>query len=92
MVGLIRTLTPSNGMQFEEILSFETKNYYGIYNGAGNEFMVIGKEDTDLNIYFIDFSYCHSLDDLDRETFELCEEHIIGVSTSNKYKLQIIED
>ena len=92
MIGLIRSLSPKNGMSFEDICSFETENYYGIYNHTGEEFLIIAKEDNGMNLCAIDSHSCHSLDELDVETYTICAEHIIGVSTSQKYKFQVIED
>ena len=92
MIDLIKSLSPKNGMSFEEICSFETENFYGIYNHAGEEFLIIAKEDNEMNLYAIDSCSCHSLDELDAETYTICEEHIIGVSAAQRYKFQVIED
>ena len=92
MVGLIRSLSPKNGMSFEDICSFETENFYGIYNHYGDEFLLFAKEDSEMNLHAIDSCNCRSVDELDAETYAICEEHIIGVSTSQKYKFKIIED
>lgn len=90
MVGLKRSLAPADGTKFEDILSFETETYYGIYNTFDDEFILIAKEDIDFSAESI--RYAETLDELDDMVYNACGEHIIGVSNSSKYKLILVDD
>ena len=90
MVGLIRSLSAENSMDFDEIVSFETESYYGMYNHFNDEWIVIAKEDVEFNAARID--YASSLDELDDMVCNTtCGEHIIGVSSRSKYKLTLFD-
>lgn len=90
MVKLIRTLAPEDGMKFEDIVSFETKNYVGIWNHTGDSFVLFAKYDCQLDIMRL-FD-CESLDELDDQVYKLIGERIIGVSDSGSYKFILVEE
>lgn len=90
MVGLIRSLSAENGMDFDEITAFETESYYGMYDHFNNEWVLIAKEDVEFSAARID--YVETLDELDDMVCNTtCGEHIIGVSNKSKYKLTLLE-
>jgi hypothetical protein len=45
MVKLIRTLAPENGMAFEDVLSFETENYVGLWNHVNDTFVIFARSE-----------------------------------------------
>ena len=90
MIKLIRTLTPENGLYFCEISSFETENYIGIYNHESDRFVIMNQSDIELHL--VTLPECYTLDELDAAVYEVCQEHITGVSESSKYEFIIKED
>ena len=91
MVGLIRVLSPVNGLEFEEICSFETetKDFIGIWNHVSNSFVLVARSDSEFHLTTL--PVCNDLDQLDKAVYDVCQEHIVGVSTSSSYEI-IIED
>ena len=89
MIKLIRTLSPENGMNFEDIMSFQTTNYVGIWNHESESFVLMAEQDN----YFCVFELhnCNNLDELDNEVYKMCEEHIIGVSSESNYRILLNE-
>ena len=90
MVGLIRSLKPENEMSFEDICSFETNSYIGIWDHDYDEWILVPKEDE----HFDSSRLCsvNDLDELDKEVHLTCGEHIEGVSKYNAYKLILTKD
>lgn len=90
MIKLIRTLTPENGMKFDDICSFETETCIGIYNHATDRFVIMNQSDLGLDLTTL--PYCATLGELDDAVYEARQEHIIGVSKSSNYEFIIKED
>ena len=89
MIRLVRALALENGADFEEVCSFVTDDYIGIYDHNSNRFVMMAKSDCELNLTIL--PNCNSLDELDDAVYEECQEHIIGVSCESNYKI-ILED
>ena len=89
MIQLIRTLAPENGMHFDEICSFHTANYIGIWNPAEDKFALVAKHDAEFRL--VHLPICATLDELDSRVFAECEEHIVAVSDRSTYKLALTE-
>ena len=89
MTKLIRSLACADGTEFEEIQSFETETFYGIWINNTAAFGLIPNEDDYFDITILD--EVHSFDELEDEVFKTCGEHVIGVSISSKFKLTMIE-
>ena len=93
MIKLVRTLTPENGMDFEDILSFETENYIGIWNYGEDRYVLIPRDsDYDPEFYLHTLDECNNLDELDNAVFKICDEHIIGVSENGAYRIVLKEE
>ena len=90
MVKLIRVFAPENGMHFDEICSFETMNYIGIWNHAEDKFALVAKSDLEFNL--IHLPICDDLDELDGRVYAECDEHIISVSYNSTYEIALKED
>lgn len=87
MIKLVRTLTPENGMDFGNILSFETENYIGIWNYEEDKYVLIAKSDNEFRLYHL--SSCDTLDELDELVYQECKERIIGVSDNCNYTISL---
>ena len=90
MVKLIRTLAPENGMHFEDICSFETTNYIGIWNAAADRFALVAK--SDIEFHLIHLPQCTDINRLDELVYVKCEEHIVCVSDRSCYAISLTED
>lgn len=89
MIKLIRTLAPEDGSDFEDILSFVTESYMGVWNHGSDSFVLFAASDIELNI--TELPRCRSLDELDNAVYKACEEHIEAVSRSCAYEFKLIE-
>lgn len=89
MVKLIRSLAPENGMPFNDICSFHTMNYIGIWNFVADKFTLIAKSDIEFRA--VNLLSCESLDELDGRVYAACDEHIIGVSDRSTYSFTLTE-
>ena len=94
MIELKRTLAPVDGTPFDEICSFETDNYIGIYVGNFPEvyesgYIVMPKSDIEYSIDFIKTPT--NLEELDGIVYDNVDEHINCVSTSRCLEIKINE-
>lgn len=87
MQKVIRKLIPENNMDFENICSFETESYIGIWDQRQDNYVVIAKSDCEFWLYSL--SPCDDLEDLDNKVYDLVEQHIIGVSECSNYTFRI---
>lgn len=90
MQKVIKKLSAENDLSFEEICSFETINYLGIWNHNHDSYVVFEKSSRELWLY--EMSDCKSLEELDNLVYELTNEHITGVSDSSHYTFEIHEE
>lgn len=90
MQKVIRKLTSENNMDFEDICSFETESYIGIWDHTNDRFVMIAKSDCEFCLHPV--VLCTDLEDLDNKVYGLTNEHIIGVSESSNYTFRIDED
>lgn len=91
MIKVTRILAPENGMSTNDINSFETKNYYGIWDHSRDRFALIKKEEIEYSSEHLSKSYYDNLQEIDDEVYELIEERIIGVSDSSSFRFTINE-
>ena len=89
MIRLVRSLALENGQDFEEVYSFVTDDFIGLYDNNSDRFVFMAKSDCAFNLTVL--PRCNSLDELDDVVYEECGEHIIGVSCDSNYKI-IVED
>ena len=90
MQKVIRKLVPENNMDFEDICSFETESYIGIWDQKSEDYVVIAKSDCEFWLYPL--PPCSDLEELDNKVYDLVEEHIIGVSECLRYTFRIDEE
>ena len=91
MIKVTRILAPENGMPTNEINSFETENYYGIWDHNLDRFALIKKKEIEYSSEHLSKSYYDNLQEIDDEVYELIEERIIGVSDSSSFRFIIDE-
>lgn len=94
MIELKRVIAPADDTPFDEICSFETENYIGIYVDCLPRlyihcFLIVPKGDLEFSIEYIETP--DNLEQLDNKVFEITGEHIIGVSTSRSLEIKIDE-
>lgn len=83
MAKIITTLSADNNMDFNEICSFKTENYIGIWNHYSDAFMLMAETDTYFHASFL--PHCNNLKELDDAVFKDCDEHIIEVFEESNY-------
>lgn len=89
MKKLVRKLV-ADDVAFEDVLSFKTESYIGIWNHASDEFVLICPSDCEL--YIRTLPYCRDLQELDDSVCEEIGEHIICVSESSDYEFKLLND
>lgn len=94
MIELRRVLAPVDDTPFDEICSFETDNYIGIYVGNFPEvyeagYIIMPKNDIEYSIDFIKAP--NNLEELDSIVYDKVDEHIDCVSTSRSLEIRIDE-
>ena len=95
MIELRHVLAPVDGTPFDEICSFETANYIGIYTdffpvGSISGFVVMPRNDIEFSIIFIQAP--NNLEELDSTVYDEVDEHIESVSTSRCLNIRIVEE
>ena len=97
MIELKRVIAPADGTPFDEICSFETQSYIGIFvdyisildSFATPKFLIMPKGDCEFSIEFVESP--DNLEKLDNFVYDKTDEHIIGVSTSRSLEIKIDE-
>ena len=88
MIELKRVLAPIDDTPFEEICSFETENYIGIFVENPEKFIVVPKRG---EFEIISIGFPKSLQDMDEKTYQETGERIASVSTSRILAIKIDE-
>lgn len=91
MIKVKRILAPVNDMSFEEVNSFMTNNYIGVFTHYNGEegFVIFPLDDNEFEMSFIGLP--KTLEELDEKTFAEVEEHINTVSDSRHLDISIFE-
>jgi hypothetical protein len=87
MAKVITTIAAENGMDYDDILSFETKNYVGLWNYDADTFTIIEKSTTEF--YPRNLEYCETLQELDDMVFAKVNEHILEVFGNSSYAIRL---
>ena len=95
MIELKRILAPVDNTPFDEICSFETENYIGVFVGTfpttfTSGYVLMPKGDIEFSFAFVDEA--NALEQLDEIVFRKVDEHITAVSTSRSIDIKINED
>lgn len=89
MAKVITTIAADNGMDINEICSFRTKNYVGIWDENDALFTLVKKKCNVFAPFYLE--PCDDLKELDDMVYEECKEHIEEVFESGCYTF-IIEE
>lgn len=94
MAKVITTIAAEDGMSVEQILSFKTENYIGIWNYNDDDYILFAKTDYEFRPVFLkyDLEDCPSLKELDDMVWEECEEHILEVFDRADYTFTLEVD
>lgn len=87
MAKVITTITAEDGMDFEKIMSFNTRHYIGIYAANESTFVLLEKSSTYFEPRIL--QYCYSLKELDDVVFAECQEHIMEVFDNSDYTIEL---
>ena len=87
MAKVVITIAAENGMDFQDIMSFKTDNYIGIWDSAKGEFALLRQYSAYFEPCYL--KYVDSLGRLDDLVFEECEEHITEVFDRSDYALTL---
>lgn len=84
MVKVVRTLVPEKHIPFEDIISFKTENYTGVWNYANDAYGIFKTFDNEF--FFTYLPVCKTLEELDEAVYKECEERILFVSDRCDYE------
>lgn len=91
MIEVKRVIAAADGTPFENINSFITENYVGVFtHHEGEDVFAVFPKDGGFEMSLVPFPDC--LQELDEKIFDLVEEHIEKVSTSNNLEIKIWEN
>lgn len=92
MIKVVYTIKPENNMDITDIGSFETENYIGIYDWSYDKYALIFKSDTEFSVKYLDEGGYGDMQELDDAVMAAVGEHIVSVSDTTRYKLEIVEN
>lgn len=90
MAKVIMTIAPEDDMCFDNIMSFKTESYIGLWNNVIDKFVLMNQ--SIYNGYFEPYTLdedCENLRDLDEAVYELVDEHITEVFDHSNYKIEL---
>lgn len=87
MAKVIMTIAPEDGMCFEDILSFETENYIGIWDYGKDAFVMLRRSGRYFEPNYL--KLCENLKELDDAVAEYCDEHIVEVFDDISYSIEL---
>lgn len=88
MAKVIMTMAPDDGMSFEDIMSFKTKNHIGIWDCVKTKFMMVRESSYYFEPWYLDGCY-KNLSELDEAVYNDCTEHIEEVFDMSKYTITL---
>ena len=90
MAKIITTIAVEGEMEFDDICSFETETYIGIYSHNHNTFVVMEKSGYEFHPFMLPI--CEDLVELEDEVYKLTEEHILEAYDTSKYTFVLEKD
>lgn len=90
MAKVIMTIAPEDDMCFDNIMSFKTESYIGLWNNVADRFMLMNRSIYNgyFEPYILEENY-ENLRDLDEAVYELVDEHITEVFDHSNYKIEL---
>lgn len=91
MAKAVRTIVLENGMNVDDINSFKTENYIGIFSVPHNDFLVFCKSDNEFwpDILKYEYGAFSNFEEFDNAVYEICEEHILEAFTGSSYAITL---
>lgn len=90
MIQLRRVLAPIDGTSFDDIRSFTTEEYYGLYDFGCNQWIIFAKSDSEFSSERLGSP--DTLEELDEKVYEATAEHILSVSEDQHYNFVLVDD
>lgn len=90
MIQLKRVLAPIDGTSFDDIRSFTTEEFYGLYDYGCNQWIIFAKADSEFSSEHLGSP--DTLEELDEKVHEATGEHILSVSEDQRYMFTLIDD
>lgn len=88
MAKVIMTIAPEDGMNFDEMMSFQTENYIGIWDCASEQFALIKKSSKYFEAWYLPNEY-ETFKELDDAIYDEVEEHITEVFKESNYTITL---
>lgn len=88
MAKVIMTIAPEDGMMFENILSFKTENYVGLWDRVLDQFILMNKSGVNFEPFYLNGIY-EDLKELDDAVYTECDEHITEVFDRSDYTITL---
>lgn len=88
MSKVIRILGNEDNIDFNEITSFTTKKYIGLWDYESNNYFLVAKEDIEFHPAYLSIPVS-SLDELEDAVYAECDEHIEEVFDHCNYKITL---
>lgn len=82
---IVRSIAIEGTLEYEDIRSFETEDFFGIWDTSESAFVLLPK--TNFQYHHITLNRCSTLAELDDAVFKECLEHITSVSRSSAYSI-----
>lgn len=83
MIELKRQLCPVQSLDFEDMVSFRTESYVGMYEYGIEQYVIFPIADCQLDVGYLGTP--KNYDELDDEVYEMVGEHITHVSGDCHY-------
>ena len=90
MVRIIRSLAAEDGTRFDDIQSFVTESFVGVWNGVSESFLLMSASADYFEAFKIPF--CKSYEELDSAVMKICGEHVLAVSESGRCLVKLEDD
>lgn len=87
MAKVIMTIAADDGMCFEDILSFKTENYIGIWDYEKDAFIMFRNSGRYFEPHYL--KACENLQELYDAVNEYCDEHIKEVFDDIDYTIEL---
>ena len=88
MAKVIMTIAPEDDMCFEEIMSFKTENYVGIWDRVADQFILMSESAASFEPFYLNGIY-DDLKELDDAVYGEVEEHIAEVFDKSNYTITL---
>ena len=90
MIQLRRVLAPIDDTSFDDIRSFTTEEYYGLYDFGCDQWIIFAKADSEFSSERLGSP--DTLEELDEKVCEVTGEHILSVSEDQRYCFVLVDD